>query len=158
MIRTEIVEFCRSHGIVLEVHPSSSEHGVYDPDSYIGVGCACAGDAIRSPLDRWPCKEVREKSSPHFPPVFITEGMTPVGMFYPHAILRAQGFVPLVKSADHTRIISNADVFDFELDSTEITELDQLDECTSSSSVVPAFSPFIVNTINERLSDRLGSN
>ena len=28
------------------------------------------------------------------------------------------------------RIVSNADVFDFELDATEIDELDQLDECT----------------------------
>jgi hypothetical protein len=44
--------------------------------------------------------------------------------------LRAQGFVPLVKSTDHTRIVSNSDVFDFELDSTEIAELDQLNECT----------------------------
>jgi hypothetical protein len=49
--------------------------------------------------------------------------------FHSH-VCCAQGFVPLVKSADRTRIVSNANVFDFELDSTEITELDQLDECT----------------------------
>lgn len=52
---------------------------------------------------------------------------------------RAQGFVPLVKSADHRRIVSNADVFDFELDATEVEGLDQLDECTYL--VAPAFCP-----------------
>lgn len=41
-----------------------------------------------------------------------------------------QGFVPLVKSAEHRRIVSNADVSDFELDASEIEGLDQLDECT----------------------------
>ena len=73
-------------------------------------------------------------------------------------MLRAQGFVPLVKSADRTRILSNADVFDFELDPTEMTELDRLDECTHPSSVVITSCPFIVNVTDKRLGDRLGSN
>ena len=66
-------------------------------------------------------------------------------MFHPHTFkfsdtFRPQGFVPLVKSADHRRIVSNADVFDFELDATEINELDQLDECTYFVCC-PAFYP-----------------
>ena len=73
-------------------------------------------------------------------------------------MLRAQGFVPLVKSADRARIVSNADVFDFELDPTEIAELDHLDECTYPLYVLITSCPFIVNTIDKRLGDRLGSN
>ena len=71
---------------------------------------------------------------------------------------RVQGFVPLVKSADHGRIVSNADVFDFELEATEIEELDQLDECTyfvCCSSVL--FHLWSISSTN-RFIDRLGSN
>ncbi|KAF8485739.1 aldo-keto reductase [Russula ochroleuca] len=53
-------------------------------------------------------------------------GKDPAHIFLRYSLQK--GFVPLVKSTDHTRIVSNSDVFDFELDSTEIAELDQLNE------------------------------
>ena len=57
-----------------------------------------------------------------------------------------------MKPADHARIVSNLDVFEFELDSTEVIELDQLDQCGHPSSIVPS----LPNTIDKRLIDRLG--
>jgi hypothetical protein len=43
-------------------------------------------------------------------------------------------------------------MFEFELDSTEVIELDQLDQCGHPSSIVPS----LPNTIDKRLIDRLG--
>jgi diketogulonate reductase-like aldo/keto reductase len=82
-----------------------------------------------------------------------------VDTFHPHTFkfsqtLCAQGFVPLVKSADHRRIVSNADVFDFELDATEIEELDQLDECTyfvCCSGVLPHL--WLISSTKDLLTD-----
>ncbi len=68
--------------------------------------------------------------------------MTSIHTFCPHVLtdaFRTQGFVLLVKSVDRVRIVSNADVLDFELDFTKITELDQLDECVYA--VVSALFP-----------------
>ena len=63
-----------------------------------------------------------------------------------------------MKSADHARIVSNVDVFDFELDSSEVGELDQLNECEFSLSVVPRVLVclFMTNAFDKRLIDRLG--
>lgn len=77
-------------------------------------------------------------------------------MLHLHAFtdtFRAQGFVPLVKSADHRRIVSSADVFDFELDATEIEELDQRDECTFFVTPFLPPAPFMVNIIDKRVID-----
>lgn len=35
MTRTETVEFCRRHGIVLEVHSLSMQRGDYDHDTHM---------------------------------------------------------------------------------------------------------------------------
>jgi len=37
-------------------------------------------------------------------------------------------FIPLPKSAQPSRVISNADVYDFELDQEDIAEIDKLDQ------------------------------
>jgi diketogulonate reductase-like aldo/keto reductase len=55
--------------------------------------------------------------------------------------------VPLVKSVDYTRIVSNADLFDFELDPAEVTELDQLDECAYLSYIFLASWVSLFTTI-----------
>jgi len=71
----------------------------------------------------------------------------PVHIFLRYSLQK--DFVPLVKSVDHARIVANLDVFEFELDSTEVIELDQ---CGHPSSIVPS----LPNTIDKRLIDRLG--
>jgi diketogulonate reductase-like aldo/keto reductase len=81
---------------------------------------------------------------------------TSVDTFHRHTFFTdtAQGFVPLVKSADRARIVSNADVFDFELDSTEITELDQLDECTYFVCCFPRLSQlWLIPSTKDLLTD-----
>ncbi|KAI0316743.1 aldo-keto reductase [Amylostereum chailletii] len=48
-----------------------------------------------------------------------------------HILLRwslQKGFIPLVKSASHARIVANTEIFDFELTPEEIQHLDGLDE------------------------------
>jgi hypothetical protein len=42
--------------------------------------------------------------------------------------MRLQGFIPLPKSSSKKRIVSNAELFDFELSADDIVHLDSLDE------------------------------
>jgi len=94
MTRTEIVEFCKSHDIILEAWAAIARGMRFDHPSIVGLA--------------------------------KKYGKGPAHIFLRYSLQK--GFVPLVKSADHARIVSNADVFDFELDSSEVRELDQLDE------------------------------
>ena len=45
-----------------------------------------------------------------------------------------QGYVAIPKSSSKKRIISNTNLFDFELDDQEMAQLDSLDEGTSEPS------------------------
>ena len=77
MTRTEIVDVCKGHGIILEVHSFFWSRGTYRRDTHalVGVGCHCAKDAFRSPIDCRSREEVQERTCPHFSPIFVAEGV-----------------------------------------------------------------------------------
>lgn len=65
--------------------------------------------------------------------LLITEGL---GSFRSnrssdHSRFRLQGFIPLPKSTNKSRIYSNTNIFDFELTNDEVAHLDTLDKCES---------------------------
>lgn len=51
-----------------------------------------------------------------------------------------QGYIPIPKSASKKRVISNTEVFDFNMTDDEIKGLDALDECECSIRSYPAFA------------------
>ncbi|KAI0295898.1 aldo-keto reductase [Multifurca ochricompacta] len=94
MTRTEIVEFCKDKGVVLEAWAALARTMRFEHPLIVSLS------------------KKYEKGPAH---IFLRYSLQ-------------KGFVPLVKSADRVRIVSNANVFDFELDLTELAQLDQLDE------------------------------
>lgn len=50
-----------------------------------------------------------------------------------------QGFICIPKSSKKERVISNANVYDFELSDEEMASLDSLDECQSSHLLISVY-------------------
>jgi diketogulonate reductase-like aldo/keto reductase len=59
-----------------------------------------------------------------------------------------QGYVPLPKSATRERILSNKEVYDFELSEIEMDKLYSLDECESQHSMCD-----VINAVADLVTD-----
>lgn len=117
MTRTDIVEYCTRRGILLEAWAPLVEAMRFKHDAITtlakGYDKEPAQILLRYSLQKV-CERIRA--------TFI--------QFDLHGCV--QGFIPLPKSSHKRRIISNTQIYDFELQEEEVEYLDSLNEGWSS--------------------------
>jgi diketogulonate reductase-like aldo/keto reductase len=114
MTRTDVVKYCTERGIVLEAWAPLTRCMRFQHPAIT----ALAGKYNKEPaqiLLRYSLQKVANR-------------ILPIDQRLPGLHFAIQGYVPLPKSSNNERLVSNTQIFDFELQKEEVEHLDTLDE------------------------------
>jgi len=108
----------------IELHPFFQQKPIVDYCKKHGILVSAYCPLVRAAFDNPVLQEVSKKNNKNPPQVLVRWSLQ-------------RGFIPLPKSSKPERVVSNADVYDFELSAEDMAKLDALDSPSGSISWNP---------------------